>query len=130
MHAGSFYSQYPVMPFLLVHALGFRAKFLLIAALAALAVAISISQWVVRRVSVIQATRAQVGALQGVGLARGYLQALLSDASLRNAQALQETVQSARLLEGLAENMRDSIGRFKLAVGRLAIPSDGKIDLF
>ena len=56
--------------------------------------------------------------------------ASISDSSLRNAQALKETVQSARLLEGLADNMRDSIGRFKLPRGRLAAQPDGEIDLF
>jgi hypothetical protein len=71
------------MPFLsLVKALGFRAKFFLIAALAALAVAMSVAQVVMERVAMIQATRAQTEALAGVNLAQQYLQALQAHKSL------------------------------------------------
>ena len=71
------------MPFLsLVKAFGFRAKFFLIAALAALAVAMSVAQVVMERVAMIQATRAQTEALAGVNLAQQYLQALQAHKSL------------------------------------------------
>ncbi|WP_346287484.1 methyl-accepting chemotaxis protein [Zoogloea sp.] len=114
------------MPFLsLVHALGFRAKFFLIAALAALAVAISISQLVAQRVSVIQATRAQVGALNGVGLARDYLQALQARRQLLVSAAGGDEAAGAGL--AAARERLDSAFRTLLS-WHAGVGPDGELD--